>query len=248
MAKNPKVLIGIVCSNYHEYCLEEFLTGLEKLTYVNKDILFVDNSKKDNFSKKLRAKGYNVLRIKFIDGAYNRIVLSRNLLRDYFLRGDYEYFFSLEQDIIPPKDIIERLLILNKPISTGLYFMVRQLDKRGETIQPMAFIWQDLKENKIRRLLNKEIKERRFITVISGMGCLLIHKDVLKKIKFKWDEKTKTGEDILFAQDCKDNNIKIIMDTSLKCKHLIKDRPWYLDFNKSEEPIFLKKCLEIEKK
>ena len=35
---------------------------------------------------------------------------------------DYDYFLSLEQDVIPPKDIIEQMLKSEKKIITGVYF------------------------------------------------------------------------------------------------------------------------------
>ena len=51
-----------------------------------------------------------------------RIVSSRNKLKEYFLKNDYDYLLSLEQDVVSPKDVIERLMKHDKDICSGLYF------------------------------------------------------------------------------------------------------------------------------
>jgi len=73
----------------------------------------------------------------------------------------------------------------------------------------------------------KEVDLPRFIEVgACGLGCVLIHKDVLKKIKFRFDKKYEGFDDIWFAYDAFNNNFKIFADTSIKCKHLIKGWNW----------------------
>ena len=61
---------------------------------------------------------------------------------------------------------------------------------------------------------------------VSGLGCILIHRSVLEKIKFRYDKKYPSFDDIFFGLDCKENNFGIYADTNIVCKHLLKNRPW----------------------
>ena len=39
--EGPKVLVGCPTSFHKDYCLKEYVVGLNKLTYKNKDILLI---------------------------------------------------------------------------------------------------------------------------------------------------------------------------------------------------------------
>ena len=62
---------------------------------------------------------------------------------------------------------------------------------------------------------------RKTLIRMSGLGCILISKDVLEKIKFKYEEGKKNTDDRYFSDDVYDLKIPIILDTSIRCKHLI---------------------------
>jgi len=96
-----RVLVGCPTSEHKEYCLKEYANLLRSLTYDNFDVLLVDNSKDDRYYNKIKSLGIPVIKDKYLEGAKNRIVHSRNILRERVLNGGYDYFFSLEQDVIP---------------------------------------------------------------------------------------------------------------------------------------------------
>jgi len=52
---------------------------------------------------------------------YVRIVEARNKIRDYFLAGNYEYYFGVCSDIIIPSDSLIRMLSLDKDIVAGVF-------------------------------------------------------------------------------------------------------------------------------
>jgi len=60
----------------------------------------------------------------------------------------------------------------------------------------------------------------------AGLGCLLIHKRVLDKVKFRFDKKNKAFDDMYFCKDAYDNGFEIFVEMSVKCKHLIKEMDW----------------------
>ncbi|MBI2105459.1 hypothetical protein HYT56_01315 [Candidatus Woesearchaeota archaeon] len=220
-----KILVGCPTSDYHEYALQEYAEAVKKLTYKNYDLLLVDNSKEDSYIKKLKSLGLPVMKGPWHEESRERIINSRNILRQKFLDGNYDYFLSLEQDVIPPKDIIERLLQHKKRVVTGIYFNYINT-KKGTELAPV--VWSKI---------NMETEERYFISpselnkglkriAMSGLGCILIHKSVLEKMKFRYEKQYPSFDDIFFGLDCRENKINIYADTNIICKHLIKNRPW----------------------
>ena len=162
-----------------------------------------------------------------------RIVDSRNILRDYALKNNYDYFLSLEQDVIPPRDIIPRLLGRNKKIVSGVYFKLYDVlitntgkrdgivQKKGKAIMPVLFGFTK-ETDKMYVLRPHEVSGSKFFKVrAAGLGCMLIHRDVLEKVKFRKEEGNEAYDDVLFCGDAYDQGFEIFADTSVKSRHLI---------------------------
>jgi len=118
----PKVLVGTPIFDFNRYCIEEYLESIKNFTYANYDILLVDNSKEDVFYKELIAKGIPTIHMEWLEKSRDRICEGHNILREKTLKENYEYLFLVDADVIPPKDVIEKLLRHNKKIVTGIYF------------------------------------------------------------------------------------------------------------------------------
>ena len=121
----PKILVGSPINEMYDYCIEEYTNRLKSLTYKNYDILLVDNSKTDSFFKKLKTMNVPVIKDTWHEEPRDRQVSSRNLLREKAIEN-YDYFLNLDQDVIPPKDIIERFLAHKRRALTGIYFNYKQ--------------------------------------------------------------------------------------------------------------------------
>jgi len=220
----PKILVGCPTSDHKGYALERYVEGIKKLEYDNIDILIVDNSKGYEYIEKIKSLGLNAIKGPYHESARQRIIDSRNILRKKVLDEGYDYFFSLEQDVIPPKDVIERMLNHNKKIITGVYFSY-QTNNGVRLLVPL--LWKRIDENEVRFMLEKEVIEPKLIEVgACGVGCILIHKNVLKKVKFRFDEKSQCFDDMWFCHDSYKQGFKIFADTSLKCTHLIQGWDW----------------------
>ncbi len=232
---NPKILLGCPTSDYHEYCLKQYLEAIKGLTYNNFDVLLVDNSKTNKYYNKLKELKIPVIKVPYTENARERIIKSRNVIRQKVLDENYDYFFSLEQDVIPPKDVIESLLKHNRKIVSGVYFVEKFLYDgkiRVQTYLPLLYSWVALDKNgdvepdRMRYLMPEEVERPKLIKVKAcGMGCLLIHRSVLEKIEFRYEGKT-GFDDVHFAIDAYKNNFEIWADTGIKCMHLIEKRPW----------------------
>jgi len=219
---NQKILIGCPTSQHKEYSIKEYLEGVENLTYKNFDLVLVDNSEDETYFNKLKSFGANVVKGKYFESAKDRVIDSRNILRKYFLDNEYDYFLSLEQDVVPPKDVIERLLKHGKEITGGLYFYLGD-DKK--TLLPM--LWVHYNDDYAKRLMFNEIPENELIEVVTcGLGCVLIKREVLEKIEFRHVKDEEPWDDLWFCEDARKKGFKVYVDTSVKCKHYVKGMDW----------------------
>src|SRR3989338_118772 len=154
--KYPKVLVGCPTSNYHEYALQQYADSIKKLTYKNKDVLLVDNSEDNVYFEKIKSLGIPVIKGPWFESARDRIIASRNILRQKVLDEGYDYFLSLEQDVLPPENFIESLLKYNKKIITGVYFADNVIPgKPLPELIPLVYVLED-EATLSMRPLNKE--------------------------------------------------------------------------------------------
>lgn len=222
--KLPKVLVGSVICDVYEYCTPQLLKSLHSLTYKNYNTLLVDNSQKEDFYKRLKERGESVVQA-FSDEKDVRLKLveCRNLLRQKVLEEGYDYLLSVDQDVIPPKDIIERLLSHQKKVVTGVYYnrfvyngkqmllpiLYREYSKEEQ--EELAANKESLRKNNpkfysflekngwdfskaMRQLTPEEVEQPRLMQIKScGTGCLFIHRSVLEKISFRRNTETKEG-------------------------------------------------------
>jgi len=85
----------------------------------------------------------------------------------------------------------------------------------------------------MRQLRENELTGELIQIASCGSGCLFIHNSVLKKIKFHYSKQHDVPErdyfvfdDVFFCKDLSKLKIPIYADTSMICKHLIKEKGW----------------------
>ena len=113
----PKVLISAPTSDRHKHLLDEWIESLDKLTYKFFDVLLIDTSKDDSYSKILKKKKVHGKKIRVIRMSWNEknhiirhLANVRERIRKEFLKGDYSNLFFLDTDIFIPKNSIQLLL------------------------------------------------------------------------------------------------------------------------------------------
>lgn len=236
-----KILVGSPVNEMYDYCIKEYISAITSLTYKNYDILLIDNSKTAGFYKKLKSMKINVAKGKYFEEPRDRMVYGRNILREKAINENYDFFLNLDQDVIPPKDIIERFLHHKKRVITGIYFNYKRFTpkKLGEKegtryggLFPTAWAFTD-KKDVIRQLREDELTGGLLQIASCGSGCLFIHNSVLKKIKFHYSKEHDDPEknyyvfdDAFFCKDLMKLKIPIYADTSMICRHLIKQKGW----------------------
>ena len=230
-----KILIGCPTCSKYKYCINEWLSRVKEIIKNSKnhkiDYLLVDNSKENDFFNQLKKQGVNIIKAPHFENIKKTLSESRNILREKTIKENYDYFFSLEQDVIPPLDILEKLLshkkeiispYFSKPILVGL--KDKETGEIKNAVLEFAIIWLQEK-NGIKRALPQQVQNKGLIKVGGvGLGCILIKKQVLEKIKFRYIENKKAFDDLLFCLDAKNQGYKLFVDTDLKVKHL--HIPW----------------------
>ena len=170
---------------------------------------------------------------------------ARSLLRQEFRkRKKYTHALYLDSDVVPPLDVIPRLLEWNKDIVSGLYWQksVRKNAQTGKDFvddSPVCFKYQDIETyeqglaNLGSTIMPDEIRPSRLlgelgddvqITAI-GTGCLMLSRKVMEADwAFRWDVTTAATEDMHFSIDIKKLGYQIYADSHVLCRHY--NRPW----------------------
>lgn len=227
----PKILVACPTADHYRYCTDDWINAVKSFSYKDLDILLVDNSATNDYFNEF-SKKVPMIKTSRIENLKELVARDRNVLREKVLNENYDYLLSLEIDVIPPADLIERLLSHKKDIVSGVYYKpynltVKQdgkLVKKAVKIFPL--LWQSVDKESVRQLTSSEIEDPKLIEVaISGLGCLLIHRSVLEKVKFRVNLKESPAcDDVWFCHDVRELGFKIFADTSIKCKHLLKGK------------------------
>lgn len=244
--ESPLVLVA--CPTYEGcgYCLDKFAERIKELTYPNYNILIVDNSEGDEYYNKIKEKGIQVIKGPRFNEPVRTITNSRNLIIDFAIRNGYDYLLNMDQDVIPPKNIIEELMGRDKDIVSGVYYgyfrsggklkylpiAYRCLTKEEfEEIQndlpPFIKSCEDIKRN----LTEDEVNSGEVLEVkIPCNGCMLVKRKVFEKVNYDlldMPEISKTSDDIHFCENAKQKGFKLYVYTKIKCDHLVNKNAGY---------------------
>lgn len=231
---HPRVLVGCPTAMVKNDSIRAYMKGLEQLTYPQFDVVIEDNSPTKDYAEKLewlgqkfREKrpecGFRVIHSGHVSPRVReRIVHGRNALREIFLNGKYDYFFSLEQDIVCPPDTIERLLAHGKEVVGGVYYNVVVLNGKARKV-PVLMTYPNDEYKKLGKAEWAKSLEpfggKTIEAACIGLGCVLISRATLKKIIFRFVENDPAFDDMHFAIDLQKNNIACYADTSIVCEH-----------------------------
>lgn len=216
----PKVLVVAPTYDGKIKDFEAYMSLITNLEYPNYDICIADNSENKGgaFFKKLasyaagNAGKKEILQTRRAKTTRQSIAKSRNQLRDYFLKGDYDFMLSVEFDLLPPKTIIKDLMQYGAPVITAMYeigydhkkahlteagkyplihLALREVITERKVGAFMDFICPSCKEhlfvnNRTKQLDREEVQhfvDGRVKRVHGcGMGCTLISRKALEAI------------------------------------------------------------------
>lgn len=219
LTRGYKVLVGTPTSDKKLYCQDDFISNIKTFTYPHTKLI-VDNSLDRKNHKEIMKQGINSIHIKPNNKPVHSVLAeSHEEIRKYALRNNFDYLLHLESDVFPPSDIIQRLLIHNLPIVSAMYMidfgkeshlMAQEMEGLGEIRET-----RNLKNGQDLLFINGGLKQ----IFHCGLGCVLIQREVLEKIEFRWEKGATIHPDGFFAYDTDQLGYNKFIDTSILCRH-----------------------------
>lgn len=186
----PKVLIACPVSQKKEYCAFDWVKHIRQLTYLNAEILMVDNSENPTWHYKLLDMGVNCLHIYPEGPATQYITRSVNIIRMYALQQNFDYFMSIEVDNFPPLQVIELLMAYDKDNISLPYFLWHPSKKAARLgVQEIATTSAVYKVAKVLPPFydNYSFDGQLKPYYAPSLGCTLISRKLLQRVKFTFD-------------------------------------------------------------
>jgi hypothetical protein len=141
------------------------------------------------------------------------IELVRTRLMTRFLDSNADYVLTIDDDVVAPDDAAERLLALRAPVATASYPIMTEA----------GLVW-DVKLTDADDWL-PQLPGGVFPVRHAGLGYVLIHRDVLTRLRKPWFQfgaapgGRMIGEDVWFCNGVTQAGFQILCDGSIRCSH-----------------------------
>ena len=218
---HPKVVIGTLFSDVKDYAIKDWFKNVCSFSYPNFDVCMVDNSADKKYHKKMfkyfseRKKNSKMGKLTVLHAPRIHkkseifLAFSANELRKYFLKGKGVWMLNLESDVFSVPDIIERLLCFNKPVIGATYFSGGQKGRypmmTGGYVSNNTMVLANLPYLSGFYKIGNTFKPRKSFG--QGIGCTMIHRNVMEKISFRPDPSGVSHYDGMFHNDLLMNGI-----------------------------------------
>jgi hypothetical protein len=193
-----------------KYCIEDWVKRTIKIMndyHEGSELVIVDNSNTPLFASWLRLfcdqfPEKNRIKVLHLHDMANKTSRERQrqsqlALWRYTLENDYEYLFILESDVFPnKKNIVTKLLEQKKLICSGVFPLQNGETKDKDILCVMGYqmmpgrqmFW--MPRGMFDKIVSKFGDKSKAIKIYAcGFGCILIHKNVLKKIKPEYSKR-----------------------------------------------------------
>jgi hypothetical protein len=231
----PRVLVAMPTADKKDYCVDEFIEQIKTFTYPLYDIFVLDNSKDPKHVKKFWDNGIKAVHEPINGNFKSELARHQNIIRNYFLNGDYDYLLMLESDVFAGECIIENLVsyadVYGASIVTATYEIRKEEDLlcltstsdrravRSEKILTREHGYNIMGQGTLplRHLL---VDPDARITA-TGIGCTLFGRDVLEQVEFRVDLELNANafSDTFIFTDAEKLGHKILINSNLICTH-----------------------------
>lgn len=143
----------------------------------------------------------------------------RNLIAEW--AKHYDYLFSVDSDIVLPKDSLVKMIAADKDVISGLYIQ----RKPGQHILE---VYKATPNGGRANITIEELQGHSIVEIAAcGFGCCLIKGEVFRTMPYPHfyyksaiDHRDTVSEDIFFCKKAWEYNFKIWCDTSIICEHI----------------------------
>lgn len=164
------------------------------------------------------------------------------LVQDFLADPSYTHLFFTEMDMILPPDVLPKLLALDKPITSGIYFL------RNGRGQPCLFqkVLTSRENPYVFSPVSAFPTTEPFRVDHPGLGCVLFKREVFEhpQMVYPWFDLAaqKFGSDMYFYTKVKDAGIEVWADPSVMCGQIDYKEETFADYQKRlvEDPSYAK--------
>lgn len=143
----------------------------------------------------------------------------RNLIAEWAKR--YDYLFSVDSDIVLPKDTLVKMLAADKDVISGLYI---QRIPGTQTLE----VYMATPNGGCTNIPYSMLENLGVVEIEAcGMGCALIKSEVFRKMEYPHffyksalNHRETISEDVYFCKKAKGLGFTIWTDPSIKCDHI----------------------------
>ncbi len=209
-----KTLVAVFPENNHAHLFEKFTKQFKNLKG-KFDIVFVTTVKHYKYLVKLQNTKFKQLQnTEICDRELEQNISSRNLLRDYALKNNYNHVLFLDSDMLFDKNLLVDLLSKEKDIITAGYLNFMNIGGE-EILAPPIY---KIKDDYLHLLTPKALEKPMMIEIgAAALSCCLVTKDVLERLSFRKPHRV-MSESISFFEDAvKKLGFKAWFDTQIQC-------------------------------
>jgi hypothetical protein len=216
----PSILLGAPINKRKAYILNEWLEFILTLTYPNLSILLVDNSQDRDWHKKIIAKGFDVRYVAPKGRPEAYIAQSQEVIREYAVKNNYDYLFSLECDNFCPVNTIE-LLLAHRLDNVNVPYFLKEGVNTTIGVQLMGISQPPYQRYDIMPPeINMDYMNGRLRSGAPSIGCSLFSRELFEGQKFRTiSDQLGKFSDSWWHLDSINRGIKPYVDTSLFSTH-----------------------------
>ena len=218
-----------------DYCVDEFIDQIKTFTYPLYDIFIIDNSADPKHVKKFWDNGIKAVHEPINGNFKQELARHQNIIRNYFLNGDYDYLLMLESDVFAGECIIENLVsyadVYGASIVTATYEI-----RKGEDVLCLTST-SDRRAVRSEKILTREhgysimgqgtIPLRHLLVdpdariTATGIGCTLFGREVMEQVEFRTDLKLNANaySDTFVFTDAIKLGYEVLINSNLICEH-----------------------------
>ncbi len=232
----PRILISFPTSDKKDYCVDEFIQQIKSFTYPLYDIFVVDNSKDSKHVRKFWKEGIKAVHEPLNGDFREELARHQNIIKDYFLAGDYDYLMMIESDVFTGECILEKLVSYAEVYNAGVVTATYEIDRGEPTLCLTSTVDSRLvrSEKLLERSIGYEIMGQGVIPLrkllsdpdakltATGIGCTLFSRFALQDVNFRVDlslNKRAFSDTFIFT-DIASKGYEILIDSNIICKHV----------------------------
>ena len=140
---------------------------------------------------------------------------ARNTLHEQFVTvSKLDWLVMLDSDVLPPPDLVERLMATGKKMVGGWY------RKKGDPYPPCVYDFV-LEDDRAIAWWTVREKPGQGLEQVdgAGAGCWLMHRSVAEAVGNRPYNPDVLSEDFLLCRKLKELNIPVYIDWSINCAH-----------------------------